>query len=227
MSSLVTATSFICQYHHFFWSYEFSVTSDWPKIRKSEIQTSNICPTFADWVELWIPNLAEMFLMKCYWILQNPSATAFTVFELLRKNQQGGGSIKLLSLQPISRLKIYAVKIYAEKDLTEKMPDLGLYISFDEIIKIKYSIANSEENNEVFQFTSQSTILTLKMILLTEGTSFMAQNKLWYKELLQINTSLPIKSTEVLSNLKVIFPVYIYLKKLGKMPVCCLECKAI
>ena len=207
--------------------WQFSVTTDWPKIRKSEIQTSNICPMFEDWVELWIPNLAGMFLMKCYWILQNPRATAFTVFELLRKNQQGGGRIKLLPLQPIPRLKIYAVKIYAEKDLTEKMPDLGLYISFDEIIKIKYSIANFVENNEVFQFTSQSTILTLKMILLTEGTSFMAQNKLWYKELLQINTSLPIKSTEVLSNLKVIFPVYIYLKKLGKMPVCCLECKAI
>ena len=28
-----------------------------------------------------------MSLMKCYWMLQNAKATAFTVFELLRENQ--------------------------------------------------------------------------------------------------------------------------------------------
>ena len=33
-------------------------------------------------------NLARIFLMKCYYMLQNTRATAFTVFELLRKKPQ-------------------------------------------------------------------------------------------------------------------------------------------
>ena len=32
-----------------------------------------------------------MFLMKCYWILQSPRFTTFTLSELLRGNQQWGG----------------------------------------------------------------------------------------------------------------------------------------
>ena len=31
--------------------------------------------------------------IKCYWILQNIRVTAFTVSELLRENQQGGGEV--------------------------------------------------------------------------------------------------------------------------------------
>ena len=31
-------------------------------------------------------------LKKCYWMLQSARVTAFTVFELLKKNQDGGGS---------------------------------------------------------------------------------------------------------------------------------------
>ena len=38
--------------------------------------------------ELGIRNLARLFLMKCYWMLQNARVTAFTVSELLRLNQQ-------------------------------------------------------------------------------------------------------------------------------------------
>ena len=33
-----------------------------------------------------------MSLIECYWMLQNSSITAFTVFALLRKNQLGGGN---------------------------------------------------------------------------------------------------------------------------------------
>ena len=44
---------------------------------------------FRDWSKLWIPNLARMSLIECYWMLQNSSVTAFTVFELLRENQLG------------------------------------------------------------------------------------------------------------------------------------------
>ena len=51
---------------------------------------SEFCPISGDWGELWIPNLAWMSLIECYWMLQNSRVTAFTVFELLRENQLGG-----------------------------------------------------------------------------------------------------------------------------------------
>ena len=57
---------------------------------------------FRDWGELGIPNLAQMFLIKCYWMLQNVRVRVFTVTELLRENQQDGqlsppqGSVKKL-----------------------------------------------------------------------------------------------------------------------------------
>ena len=44
-----------------------------------------------DWCELGIPNLARMPVIKGYWILQNASVRTFTVSELLRENQLGGG----------------------------------------------------------------------------------------------------------------------------------------
>ena len=40
---------------------------------------SEFCPIFRNWDELEISNLAWMSLMKCYWMLQNASVTAFTV----------------------------------------------------------------------------------------------------------------------------------------------------
>ena len=42
-----------------------------------------------DWGELGIPNFARIPLIKSYQLLQNAKVTAFTVSELLRKNQQG------------------------------------------------------------------------------------------------------------------------------------------
>ena len=63
--------------------------------RNSEIgNTHEFFPISGDWGELWIPNFAWMSLIECYWMLQNSRVTAFTVFELLRENQLGGG-IKL------------------------------------------------------------------------------------------------------------------------------------
>ena len=64
---------------------------DWPEIWKSEIPQSEFCPISRDWGKLGIANLARMFLLKCYWMLQNARVTAFTISELLRENQQGGG----------------------------------------------------------------------------------------------------------------------------------------
>ena len=51
--------------------WQFSFIWDWPEIRKSEISPSEFCPISRDWGELLIPNLARMFLVKCYWMLQN------------------------------------------------------------------------------------------------------------------------------------------------------------
>ena len=71
--------------------WQFSFIRDWPEIRKSEIPPSEFCPISGDWEELWIPNLVWMSLIECYWMLQNSRVIASTVFELLRKNQLGGG----------------------------------------------------------------------------------------------------------------------------------------
>ena len=40
-------------------------------------------PISGDWDKLGISDLAGMSLIKCYWILQNATVTAFTVFKLL------------------------------------------------------------------------------------------------------------------------------------------------
>ena len=64
---------------------ESSFIRDWPEIGNSP---SEFCPIPGDWGELGTPNLAHMSLIKCYWMLQNVSFTAFTVSELLRLNQQ-------------------------------------------------------------------------------------------------------------------------------------------
>ena len=52
---------------------------DLPEIRKLEIPPSEFCPISGDWNELEIPNVARMSLIKCYYIMQNPKVTAFTV----------------------------------------------------------------------------------------------------------------------------------------------------
>ena len=57
-------------------------------VRKKVTFTENI--TFedaGDWGELWTPNLAQMFLIEFYGMLQNFRVTVFTIFDLLRENQ--------------------------------------------------------------------------------------------------------------------------------------------
>ena len=90
LSSLVTGSSFMSISSLVLELWQFSFIRDWPEIRKSEIPLSEFCPISGDWDELWIPNLARMFLIECYWMLQNFSVTALTVFELLSENQLGG-----------------------------------------------------------------------------------------------------------------------------------------
>ena len=58
--------------------------------RNLEIGNSPIWvfPISKDCSELEIPNLPQMFPIKCYKMLQNTIVTAFTASELLRENQQ-------------------------------------------------------------------------------------------------------------------------------------------
>ena len=89
LSNLVTGPSFMSISSLVLELWQFSFIRDWPEIRKSEIPPSEFCPISGDWGELWIPNLARMNLIECYWMLRNSRVTAFTVFELLRENQLG------------------------------------------------------------------------------------------------------------------------------------------
>ena len=82
LSSLVTDPSFMSISSLVLELWQISFIRDWPEIQKSEIPQSEFCPISGDWGKLWIPNLAWMFLIECYWMLQNSSVTAFTIFEL-------------------------------------------------------------------------------------------------------------------------------------------------
>ena len=72
--------------------WQFTFIGDWPEIQKSEKIPSEFCQISGDWDKLGklgISNLARMFLIKCYWMLQNAKVAAFTISEL-RENQQWG-----------------------------------------------------------------------------------------------------------------------------------------
>ena len=105
--SLVTGPSFMPILSLVLELWQFSFIRDWPEIRKSEISPSAFCPISGDWVKLLISNLAQMSLIKCYWMLQNARITAFTVFELLKENQQGEGGVKLLPPIQIRIINIF------------------------------------------------------------------------------------------------------------------------
>ena len=90
LSSLVTGPSFMSISSLVLELWQFFFIRDWPEIRKLEMPTSEFFLMSGDWGQLWIPNLARMSLIKCYWMLQNSRVTAFTVFELLRENKLGG-----------------------------------------------------------------------------------------------------------------------------------------
>ena len=87
LSSLVTGPSFMSISSLVLELWQFSFLRDWPEIWKLEIPPSEFFPISEDWGKLWIPNLARMSVIECYWMLQNCRVTAFTVFELLRENQ--------------------------------------------------------------------------------------------------------------------------------------------
>ena len=115
----------------FFWRCFVSLVkfSYWSKFhvsiitgsRKSEIPLSEVCPISGDWGELWIPNLAWMSLIECYWMLQISRVTAFTVFELSRENQRGGGKVTpppRLRLSKMHRCRYYQQRANLYSDNT-------------------------------------------------------------------------------------------------------------
>ena len=81
LSSLVTGHSLISSL----------VLRYWTEIREVDIPPPEFCLISGDWGELGIRNLARLSLIKCYWMLQIANVTIFTVSELLRGKQQGGG----------------------------------------------------------------------------------------------------------------------------------------
>ena len=64
---------------------QFSFIRDWPETWKSNIPSPEFQPISGDWDELVILNLVRMFLIKFYWMLQNPRVTAFTVFWVIKE----------------------------------------------------------------------------------------------------------------------------------------------
>ena len=85
--------------------WQFLFIRDWPEIWKTEIPSPKFFAISEYLGKLGIPNLAWMYLMKRYWILQNARVTAFTVSELLRGNKQG---VKLPPSPPSLELRWFS-----------------------------------------------------------------------------------------------------------------------
>ena len=88
--------------------WQFSLIRDWLEIPEIANTPIWVLPNIEDWGELEIPNLVQMFLMECYWMLVNARTTACTVIELLVENQQGWGR---LPPSPPPRLKLKPLTI--------------------------------------------------------------------------------------------------------------------
>ena len=100
LSSLVTGQKFISISSLVVELWQFSFITTWEDIPKLELFSPEFCLISRDWDELRIPNLVGMFLLKYYWILYNARVTAFTIYELLRGNQQAGVKLPPLPTLP-------------------------------------------------------------------------------------------------------------------------------
>ena len=105
LSHLVTGPSFMSISSLVLELWQFSFVRYLTEIRKSKIPPSEFCPVSGDWGKLGIPNLTQMSLTKCYWMLQSARVTAFTVSEFLRENQQEGGG-KITPLTPHIQIRV-------------------------------------------------------------------------------------------------------------------------
>ena len=89
-SSLFTGPSFMSISSLVLVLWQFSFIRDWPEIRKLEIPPSGFCPISGDWDKLGTQNLARMFQIKCYRILQNTRVTALPFLSYYIKTNRGG-----------------------------------------------------------------------------------------------------------------------------------------
>ena len=84
LSSLVTGPSFMSISSQVLELWQFSFISDWTEIQKSELVLSDVFPIPGDWSKLGIPNLAQMSLMKCYWMLRKKEKKNSYFFGLVK-----------------------------------------------------------------------------------------------------------------------------------------------
>ena len=127
LSSLVTGPGFMSNSWLVLELWQLSFIKDWPEIRKSEIPPSEFRPISRDWVKLGTPNLARMFLIKCYWMLQNARITAIIVTELLRENQQGDKITPPTQITKLGRL----IDISKDNNFYEPFEQFGgLWLSY-------------------------------------------------------------------------------------------------
>ena len=66
-------------------------------------------------------------LKKCYWMLQSARFTAFTVFELLKENQEGGGG---RNLTPPTQIRVKQVPFFTFWIVLKAFPVFELYFIF-------------------------------------------------------------------------------------------------
>ena len=117
LSILVTGLSFMSISSLLLELWQFPCIRDWPEVWKSKIPPSEFYPISGNWVKLGMPNLTRRSTIKFYRMLKNARATAFTVSELLRKNQQEGRS----KIPPIQiRVKIY---VNSMKTISKSTPE--------------------------------------------------------------------------------------------------------
>ena len=99
-----------------------------PEIGNTPVQ---VLPNIWRLGELEIPNLARMFVIKCYSTLQNTTVIASTVSEVLRENQLGGGGKITQKLAPPTFTQIQ-VKHASEK--SRKIPLVNI-VAEEDVLK--------------------------------------------------------------------------------------------
>ena len=120
---------------------------------------------WGEWADLWIPNLARMSLIECYWMLQNSRVTVFTIFEWLRGNQlEGGGEITL----PPTQIRVHHLTENTNPDLYNGILDsyfikLTLGSSFSELCfwRVTFKVIHTQQYYKYsshFQTRALSTI---------------------------------------------------------------------
>ena len=102
LSSLVTGPSFMSISSLALELWQFSFIRDWPEKRKYPRLS------FTQYLETG-SSYGYQICHECLWMLQNSRVTAFTVFELLRENQLGGG----VKLPPPPLLRLGLISLLA------------------------------------------------------------------------------------------------------------------